>query len=201
MKKWEKFSKEELEQFVKDSYSFRQLGVKCGYNPNGGSLVKTMAAMVEELQLDISHFKGRAWNKENYQYERFKKGRTIRNGSATKAIIALRGHKCECCGLESWLNKPIPLEVHHIDGDRLNNELENLQLLCPNCHALTNNYRGKNIRGQQKAEIISEEDFVKALQDSPNIRQALLKLGLTAKGANYNRAYNLIYKYQITHLL
>lgn len=202
MKKWEKFSKEEIEQFAKESYSYRQLGEKVGYNPNGGSLVKTMTEMVEQLQLDVSHFKGQAWNKDNYQYERFQKGRAIRNGSAIKAIIALRGHKCECCHKETWLDRPIPLEVHHIDGDNLNNELSNLQLLCPNCHALTDNYRGKNINNtKSKTEVVPDEDFVKALCESPNIRQALLKLGLSPKGGNYKRANELIIKNQIVHLL
>lgn len=200
MKKWEKFSKEELEQFVKESYSFRQLGQKCGYSPDSGSLLKTMTEMIDELQLDISHFKGQAWNKENYQYERFKKGKVVKAADALKAIVALRGHKCENCKLDLWLNQPIPLEVHHIDGDKLNNELINLQLLCPNCHALTTNYRGKNI-SKKIDDIIPEKKFVEALQSSPNIRQALLKLGLSAKGANYNRAHELITKYQIIHLL
>ena len=53
-------------------------------------------------------------------------------------------HICENCGLTEWLGEPIPLEVHHKDGNRHNNVLENFQLLCPNCHALTDSYRGKN---------------------------------------------------------
>lgn len=53
-------------------------------------------------------------------------------------------YKCENCGLIEWMGLPIPLELHHIDGDRDNNTIENFQLLCPNCHALTPNYRGKN---------------------------------------------------------
>ena len=55
-------------------------------------------------------------------------------------------HKCECCGLTTWLGNPIPLEVHHKDGDRHNNVIENFELLCPNCHAFTDSYRGKNSR-------------------------------------------------------
>ena len=55
-------------------------------------------------------------------------------------------HKCECCGNTEWMGKPIPLEVHHKDGDRTNNTLENFELLCPNCHAFTDSYRGKNSR-------------------------------------------------------
>lgn len=53
-------------------------------------------------------------------------------------------HKCERCNLTEWLGEPIPLELHHIDGNRDNNTLENFQLLCPNCHAFTSSYRGKN---------------------------------------------------------
>ena len=55
-------------------------------------------------------------------------------------------HKCECCGGTTWMDKPIPLEVHHKDGDRHNNVIENYELLCPNCHAFTDSYRGKNSR-------------------------------------------------------
>jgi len=54
-------------------------------------------------------------------------------------------HKCEKCNLTTWMNNPIPLELHHIDGNRYNNSLNNISLLCPNCHALTENYRAKNI--------------------------------------------------------
>ena len=53
-------------------------------------------------------------------------------------------YKCEKCGLSEWLGQPIALEVHHLDGDRTNNTIENFQLLCPNCHAQTDSYRGKN---------------------------------------------------------
>lgn len=53
--------------------------------------------------------------------------------------------KCERCQNTTWLGNKIPLELHHKDGDRNNNEIENLELLCPNCHALTDTYRGKNM--------------------------------------------------------
>lgn len=197
MKKWENFSKEELEQFVKDSSSYAQVCEKIGYK--GGSGTKLVKEMIEFYQFDISHFKGQGWNKNNFDYDRFRYGNNIKAAAAIDAIVYLRGHRCERCQLEQWLNNPIPLEVHHKDGDRLNNGLDNLELLCPNCHALTDNWRGRNIStGKEK---VSEEQYVQALNESPNIRQALLKLGLTAKGENYKRARELINKYNITHLL
>ena len=58
----------------------------------------------------------------------------------------LKNNLCELCKIEEWLDKPIKLELHHIDGNKNNNSLDNIQLLCPNCHSFTDNYRGKNIK-------------------------------------------------------
>lgn len=69
-------------------------------------------------------------------------------------------------------------------------------LLCPNCHSYTPNFRTRNLKYTQ----VSDEDFVYALRDSKNIREALIKLGLSAKGANYKRAYHLIDVYDLIHL-
>jgi len=58
----------------------------------------------------------------------------------------LKQSRCECCRLDCWNGRPIPLELHHANGNTFDNRLGNLQLLCPNCHAQTPNYRAKNIR-------------------------------------------------------
>ena len=70
----------------------------------------------------------------------------VQTNKVRKKILdeGLKPHKCECCGLTEWMGQPIPLEVHHKDGDRTHNELSNYELLCPNCHAFTDSYRGKN---------------------------------------------------------
>lgn len=57
----------------------------------------------------------------------------------------VKEYKCECCGNTEWMGKPIALELHHVNGIKDDLRAENLQLLCPNCHAFTDNYRGKNI--------------------------------------------------------
>ena len=56
----------------------------------------------------------------------------------------LKENKCELCGVTNWLGKRLKLELHHIDGNRFNNNFENLQILCPNCHSLTPNHSKKN---------------------------------------------------------
>ena len=58
----------------------------------------------------------------------------------------LKSHRCENCGHTEWLGQAIPLELHHVDGNRSNNKLDNLQLLCANCHALMPNNSGKGIK-------------------------------------------------------
>lgn len=105
-------------------------------------------------------------------------------------IINEKGYKCNICGLSDWLGNPISLELDHIDGNNRNNERSNLRLLCPNCHSQTENFRGRNINlGKEK---ISDDELLKALLETENIRQALISVGLTPKGGNYKRATKLL---------
>lgn len=59
-------------------------------------------------------------------------------------LIEELGHKCQICNNDTWNQKPIPLELDHIDGDSLNNTRENLRIICPNCHAQTSTYKSRN---------------------------------------------------------
>jgi 5-methylcytosine-specific restriction endonuclease McrA len=58
----------------------------------------------------------------------------------------LNDGSCERCGIAEWRGRPITMALHHISGDRLDNRLENLELLCPNCHSQTDTYAGRNGR-------------------------------------------------------
>lgn len=193
--KWRTFSKEEVEKIVAESYSIREVARKMGYSPNGGGTASSLKNMIKEYNLDTSHFTGQGWNKENYNYDSFDLGTYRARGKTFAApLIKLRGHRCEGCGNTEWLGQPINLEVHHINGDRTDNRLENLQLLCPNCHSYTPNFRRK------KRRSISDEEFVNALKGSTSINQALEFLDLCGGGDNYKRAWKLIDEYDIEHL-
>lgn len=111
-----------------------------------GRATRTVAA----YQIDTSHLQpGEAGRQKRHVPDRdfFVTG-VLRAGSALKRRLitsGLREHRCVRCGGTAWEGSPIPLEIDHIDGDRTNNQLENLRLMCPNCHALTPTYRGRNI--------------------------------------------------------
>lgn len=67
------------------------------------------------------------------------------DGTRRERLKQERGHKCEVCGPTEWCDKPIPIELDHIDGDCTHNTKDNLRLICPNCHAQTDTYKGKNV--------------------------------------------------------
>jgi hypothetical protein len=132
------------------------------------------------------------WNKGN-RYADFSYGG---KGQHKNALILERGHKCECCGLETWLDKPITLELEHTDADRQNNTRENLKLLCPNCHSQTVTWRrGKLKNGFRKRKYIDDSVYIEAIVESKNINQALERLDL--RWGSAQTIVNIMGKYRI----
>lgn len=134
------------------STSFRQVLAKLNLKPAGGNY-QTLRNIVKELNLDTSHFKGQGWNSGTTQPPRRSLEDYISNNQPIQSFklknrLLKEGifkYQCFSCLQTTWLSQKIPLELDHIDGNNNNNQLSNLRLLCPNCHALTPNYRGKNI--------------------------------------------------------
>ena len=150
-----KYTKELLEENIKDCYSFAELARRLGLKPEGSN-PKTLKKKLDQFNIDYSHFTGQGWNKElKFKPKVAKdlkdimtKDSTYQSYKLLKRLIeeGIKEHKCECCGNTEWNGKPIPLELHHIDGDHSNNTKENLQVLCANCHSQTDNFRGKKNR-------------------------------------------------------
>jgi hypothetical protein len=114
-------------------------------------------------------------------------------------VLYEQDEKCNRCGISEWLGQKITLELEHKDGNHFNNDRQNLEILCPNCHALTDTWRGRNKR--VKAERISDETLFNALVENKwNMRQSLIQVGLAPKGGNYNRCHKLKKEYDNMHL-
>lgn len=134
----------EYEEAAKNSTSIagmiRYLGLK---DVRGGNY-ETMKKWIHRYNINTDHFTGQGWNKGNYASS----PTTI---TAIKSkLIRDRGHKCESCKLDTWLDKPITLELEHIDAVKSNNDPSNLLLLCPNCHAQTPTWhRGNRIETRE----------------------------------------------------
>ncbi len=139
-----RYTIEQLKEAVKTSINFAETLRKLGIMQYSGNNRKTLKKYIIEHDIDISHFLGCGSGKGKKSPKKLEfpkhptrlKSRLIENGT--------KENKCEECNITEWRGKPLVLEMHHLDGNRFNNRLENLQLLCPNCHSQTDNFRYKN---------------------------------------------------------
>lgn len=105
----------------------------------------------------------------------------------------LKRRTCERCNRSEWLDEPMPLELHHVDGNHLNNTIDNLQVLCRNCHGLADNHKGAGKR-RKKATRVSRAKYIETILTCPNAYEVCKTLGLTAKGRNYDTIYGIMAK-------
>lgn len=110
-------------------------------------MVKLLKNILDTNNIDYSHFTGRA-RQYTFNYveasEYFNSDKKIQASKLKGKLLRenLVENKCALCGISSWNEKPLTLQLHHIDGNHDNNSFDNLQLLCPNCHSQTDNYCG-----------------------------------------------------------
>lgn len=109
-----------------------------------------------------------------------------------RRVFEEQNYCCNKCGVSEWQGFKIPLELEHKDGNNQNNARTNLEGLCPNCHSITDTWRGRNKPARNGLTEVTDEFLLQCLKETDNIRQGLLKAGIAAKGNNYARAKRLL---------
>ena len=146
-----KISKELLENIIIDCFSIADVCRKLKLKPQGSNY-RTIKKYIKDFNLDISHFLGQKsniCNRNNKHNEKEVDSYLVKDSYVSLKNLKLKlisdgikKYKCEICGCNKWNDKQISLQLHHINGDNTDNRLENLMLLCPNCHSQTDNFCG-----------------------------------------------------------
>lgn len=151
-----KWTEKQLREIVPKVTSIRQILAKLRLREAGGNYTQ-IKKYLNYYVIDTSHFRGKAWNKGLTGIGKpllvldkiLVRGSTYQSYKLKKRLFAvgLKLPECEICGwAEMAKDGRIPLELDHINGDSHDNRLENLRVLCPNCHSLQLTHRGKNIK-------------------------------------------------------
>lgn len=147
----ENVSDDEFAAAVRESRSIAEALRRLGLDPR--SDYDFFHRKRRALALGIDHFSGQAWRGKTRGVSRrrlmdlLRKGGLINTSRLKQRLFeaGLKDRRCEWCGITRWRGGEAPLELDHVNGDRRDNRLENLRILCPNCHALTATYRGRRI--------------------------------------------------------
>ena len=156
MPKTKRWTKDQLRKAVKISKSYRNVIKELGLEPAGGNYQQIKKYIVE-FNFSTTHFTGKVWNKGvKFEFKPVIELKDILVGDSGYQSFKLKRRlftanlkkpQCEECG---WAqiseDGRVPLELDHINGNRRDNRLENLRILCPNCHSLKPTHRGRNRR-------------------------------------------------------
>ena len=158
-----KYTLEKLQPIVNRVKSITAVIRELGLKPSGGTH-RLIQSKIRELNIDTSHFTGQLWSKglklgENFYgnakslEEILVENSCYLTSRLRKRLVSnkIKEDKCETCGINMWNNRRLSLELHHINGNPNDNRLENLQILCPNCH---------NVIG--KPEHLGSKDLVES---------------------------------------
>ena len=162
------FSPEQLQNLLDSSNTYTEILRVAGINSS--SSTNTLKRIINEYKLDTSKFEE---NRKLYKQQMAKmslcseydiesklhRNTKVNSHKLRNKLIEFgyKENKCELCGISEWLGKPVKLQLHHIDGNHDNNELSNLQILCPNCHSMTDNFGVYNSKRVATIKLICKE--------------------------------------------
>lgn len=166
-------------QLVSNTHSLASLAkAYFGYRV-GEAKLKALKIRIKELAVDTKHWKGRIGKTEKkprtlQTEELFNRGRhtpTLKRRIISENLIPYECSKCTNKGI--WQEEPLILQLDHIDGDRLNNKLDNLRFLCPNCHCQTPTWGTKNF----KVRLPKEDKILLELAKTMSFSEIARKYG------------------------
>ena len=194
MSKLKKLTIEEIKIIVSESYSSSEACKKLGMAAKSGSTTR-FRKFLDKNKIDYSHWTGQLWSKGKTSLEdkRIKStGNTYESifcenskASATyvKSLIIkkqLLPYYCAICNMQPvWNGKVLKLQMDHINGTRNDHRLQNLRIVCPNCHSQTDTFGSKN----KKKEFPSEDKIIEVLKSTSSITEAIRILAIN----NVNR--------------
>lgn len=172
-------------------------------NANGLKVAYTEGRKTNQHFFDPTFDEKRAWSRgktvvtdprvsKRSLAEYFCANSTVARSAIRNLILKnnLLEYKCAECGIDSWNNKILSLQLDHINGENNDHRIDNLRFLCPNCHSQTPTFCGKNKNtGKHK---VSDKVLLETLNQSDTIHQALRKLGLSIGKEHYRRATKLL---------
>lgn len=146
---------DEFKNLVTESTSYKQILEKLELSTGGSSNYQKLKERITLSNLDCSHFTNKNFSsKEKSLNEVLVENSSYSRTSLKKKLLKnkILDYKCSICGIKDWNEKPISLQLDHINGIYNDNRIENLRLLCPNCHSQTENYSGKNAKRKKRSK-------------------------------------------------